>query len=47
MIKYCYMYPGMVYCEEVYAYTMADARQKVRDWLDVKRLPNGIEFWKS
>lgn len=46
MKKYAFKLPGYFYAlGPVYAESMAEARQRIRDWLEVDRLPAGIEIW--
>jgi hypothetical protein len=39
--------PGMVYAVNVYAKDDREAREKLRDFLGVKRLPAGSSVWKG
>jgi len=50
MLKYKWWvhYPGEVYANDMDFYepvTRKTATNRARDWLGVKRLPNGTEIW--
>lgn len=43
---FAWHYPGMVYASNWYdCYTMKEARAQIREYMGVKRLPNGFAIW--
>lgn len=41
-------YPGMGYAANWYtASSKKEARQQIREWLGLKRLPNGFAIWEK
>jgi hypothetical protein len=40
-------FPGNAYAYEFPGETINDAKQAARDWLGVKRLPNGTDVWSK
>jgi len=47
--RYCFRLRGSVYSMTVQkdCSSLKEAKQWVREWLGVKRLPAGTEFWKA
>ena len=39
--------PGEFYPHDVYARSEKEAREKIRELLDLRRLPRGTEVWAS
>ena len=43
-----YHYPGMVYASNWYeASTIAEAKKQIREYLGLKKLPNGFAIWTN
>lgn len=38
--------PGMVYASDSYCKTLAEAKEFIRHWLGVKRLPRNTQIYK-
>lgn len=45
MKQYFYRLPGMVYASEIYAKSIKEVKDALRNELRVKRLPKGTEIW--
>lgn len=47
MKHYKWRYPSMTYAADWYARSEQKAREAIRDWLQVDRLPAGFEIWRA
>lgn len=44
--QFSFHYPGMVYSAHWFAKDITQAKKEIREYLGVKRLPNGFCIWK-
>ena len=46
MNRYYWHYPGMIYAGNWDAGNIKQAKKEIREYLGLKRLPNGFAIWK-